>query len=56
MKIQQLAEKTGLTVYTLLFYEKEGLLNSRHVLREENNYRSWFVHNNKGFNFFNQDL
>ncbi len=41
MKIQQLAEKTGLTVYTIRFYEKEGLLDSRHVHREDNNYRNY---------------
>lgn len=41
MKIQELAEKTGLTAYTIRFYEKEGLLDSRHVQREENNYRNY---------------
>jgi MerR family copper efflux transcriptional regulator len=41
MKIQELAEKTGLTAYTIRFYEKEGLLDSRHVVREENNYRNY---------------
>ena len=41
MKIQELAEKTGLTAYTIRFYEKEGLLDSRHVRREENNYRHY---------------
>ncbi len=41
MKIQELAEKTSLTVYTIRFYEKEGLLDSRHVRREENNYRNY---------------
>lgn len=41
MKIQELAEMTGLTVYTIRFYEKEGLLNSLHVRREENNYRNY---------------
>lgn len=41
MKIRELAEKTGLTVYTLRFYENEGLLNSRHVQRDENNYRNY---------------
>ena len=42
MKIQELAEKTGLTAPTIRFYEKEGLLDSRHVHREENNYRDYF--------------
>lgn len=41
MKIQELAEKTGLSVYTIRFYEKEGLLDKRHVLREKNNYRNY---------------
>jgi len=41
MKIQELAKKTGLTVYTIRFYEKEGLLNSQHVRRDENNYRNY---------------
>lgn len=41
MKINELAEKTGLTVYTIRFYEKERLLDSRHVRREENNYRNY---------------
>lgn len=41
MKIQELADKTGLTAHTIRFYEKEGLLDSRHVQREENNYRNY---------------
>lgn len=41
MKIQELVEKTGLTVHTIRFYEKEGLLDSRHVRREKNNYRNY---------------
>ncbi|TGE31378.1 MerR family transcriptional regulator [Desulfosporosinus sp. Sb-LF] len=41
MKIKELAEKTGLTAYTIRFYEKEGLLDSRHVRREENDYRNY---------------
>lgn len=41
MKIQELAKKAGLTAYTIRFYEKEGLLDGRHVRREENNYRNF---------------
>jgi DNA-binding transcriptional MerR regulator len=41
MKIQELAEKTGLTAHTIRFYEKEGFLDNRHVQREENNYRNY---------------
>jgi Predicted transcriptional regulators len=41
MKIQELAEKMGLSVHTIRFYEKEGLLDNRHVQRERNNYRNY---------------
>ncbi|HLV98078.1 MAG TPA: MerR family transcriptional regulator [Ktedonobacterales bacterium] len=41
MRIHELAEQTGLTIHTIRFYEKEGLLDSRHVQREENNYRTY---------------
>jgi len=41
MKIHELAEKTGLTAPTIRFYEKEGLLDERHVQRQENNYRNY---------------
>ncbi|MCC3376119.1 MerR family transcriptional regulator [Cohnella sp. REN36] len=41
MKIQDLADKMGLTIHTIRFYEKEGLLDERHVRRESNNYRNY---------------
>ncbi len=41
MKIRELAEKSALSIHTIRFYEKEGLLDHRHVLREENNYRRY---------------
>lgn len=41
MKIQELAEQTGLSTHTIRFYEKEGLLDGRHVRREANNYRNY---------------
>ena len=41
MKINELAKKTGLTAPTIRFYEKVGLLDSRHVRRGENNYRDY---------------
>jgi MerR family transcriptional regulator, copper efflux regulator len=41
VKIQELAQQTGLTAYTIRFYEKEGLLDRRHVRREANNYRNY---------------
>ncbi len=40
MKVQELAEKSGLTAHTIRFYEKEGLLDSR-VRRDANNYRNY---------------
>ncbi|OZB94115.1 MerR family transcriptional regulator [Paenibacillus sp. XY044] len=42
MKIQVLAQRTGLTPPAIRFYEKEGLLDARHVRREENNYRDYY--------------
>lgn len=41
MRIKDLSEKTGLTAYTIRYYEKEGLLDHRHFLRDENNYRNY---------------
>lgn len=41
MKINELAKRTGLTTPTIRFYEKEGLLDTRHVRRGENNYRDY---------------
>ncbi|WP_145027562.1 MerR family transcriptional regulator [Paenibacillus sp. Y412MC10] len=41
MKIKVLAQRTGLTPPAIRFYEKEGLLDARHVQRGENNYRDY---------------
>ncbi|OCT13560.1 MerR family transcriptional regulator [Paenibacillus pectinilyticus] len=41
MKIQELGDLMGLTPHTIRFYEKEGLLDSRHIQRENNNYRNY---------------
>ncbi len=41
LKIQALAQETGLSVHTIRFYEKQGLLDSRHVVRESNHYRNY---------------
>ncbi|GIP50041.1 Mercuric resistance operon regulatory protein [compost metagenome] len=41
MKIQELADLMGLTPHTIRFYEKEGLLDGRHIQREQNNYRNY---------------
>ena len=41
MKINELAKLTGLTAHTIRYYEKEGLLDDRHIKREANNYRNY---------------
>ena len=41
MKVQELAERSGLTAHTIRFYEKEGLLDRRHVRRDPNHYRNY---------------
>jgi DNA-binding transcriptional MerR regulator len=41
IKIHELAAQTGLTAHAIRFYEREGLLDSRHVQREDNNYRQY---------------
>jgi MerR family transcriptional regulator, copper efflux regulator len=41
MKISELAAKTGVTVATIRFYEKVGLLPTRSLRRRENNYRDY---------------
>lgn len=41
MKIQELAQKTDLTPSAIRYYEKVGILDSRHVRRGENNYRDF---------------
>lgn len=41
MRIGELAERTGLSVDAIRFYEKKGLLNGNHLRRQENNYRNY---------------
>lgn len=41
MKISELASKTGLSVDTIRFYEKRGLLTEAHFERLPNNYRRY---------------
>ncbi|MDG0811302.1 MerR family transcriptional regulator [Cohnella rhizosphaerae] len=41
MKIQELAERIGLSVHAIRYYEKEELLDERHVRRDRNNYRHY---------------
>ncbi|MBX3082238.1 MAG: MerR family transcriptional regulator [Anaerolineae bacterium] len=41
MHISELAKLSGLSVDTLRFYEKQGLLSEHHFERQPNNYRSY---------------
>jgi DNA-binding transcriptional MerR regulator len=41
MKISELSEKTGISSYTLRFYEKKGLLDQYYIERNRNGYRSY---------------
>jgi MerR family transcriptional regulator, copper efflux regulator len=41
MRISLLAEKSGLSVDTIRFYEKQGLIDSTLVSRQANNYRDY---------------
>ena len=41
MRIGKLAERTGLTIDTIRFYEKRGLLDRTHMERSENGYREY---------------
>lgn len=41
MKIRELADKTGVSIDTIRFYEKKGLLDEHHVQRQANNYRDY---------------
>lgn len=41
MKINELTKRTDVTAPTIRFYEQQGLLDARHVRREENNYRDY---------------
>ena len=41
MKINEIADKTGLSTHTIRYYEKEGLLDYRHVTRNLNTYREY---------------
>ncbi|WP_238901076.1 MerR family transcriptional regulator [Clostridium sp. YIM B02500] len=43
MKINEVSKKTGLSISTIRFYEKEGLIPEKYVSRNANNYRSYSV-------------
>lgn len=41
MRISELAQKTGLPVDTIRFYEKKGLISRELIQRQRNNYRDY---------------
>lgn len=41
MLIGELAQQAGLTPSTIRFYEKKGLLDTRHLARMSNNYKEY---------------
>lgn len=41
MRVSELAKRTGLTVDTIRFYEKRGLIDREHLSRRENGYRDY---------------
>jgi DNA-binding transcriptional MerR regulator len=41
MLIGELAEKSGVSVYTIRFYEKQGVLGEQHYTRMSNGYRDY---------------
>jgi MerR family copper efflux transcriptional regulator len=41
MLIHEVSRITGLTHSTIRYYEREGLLDDRHIQRERNNYRHY---------------
>lgn len=41
MLISELAQQAGLTPDTIRFYEKKGLLDTRHIERRDNNYKEY---------------
>lgn len=41
MRISELATRSGLSVDTLRFYEKKGLIDSTLIQRQRNNYRDY---------------
>lgn len=44
MRIGELAQRSGLSIDTVRFYEKQGLLGAAHVRRSANGYRLYTTH------------
>jgi len=43
MKINEVSKKTGLSISTIRFYEKKGLIPEKYVSRDTNNYRNYSI-------------
>ena len=43
MKINEVSKKTELSISTIRFYEKQGLIPEKYVSRDSNNYRNYSV-------------
>jgi len=43
MKINEVSKKTKLSISTIRFYEKQGLIPEKYVSRDSNNYRNYSV-------------
>jgi len=41
MRISELATITGISIYTIRYYEKQGLISDLYVQRNGNNYRNY---------------
>jgi DNA-binding transcriptional MerR regulator len=41
MKINEVSKKTGLSISTIRFYEKQDLIPAKYVRRDSNNYRNY---------------
>ncbi|MBK1812844.1 MerR family transcriptional regulator [Clostridium sp. YIM B02505] len=41
MKINEVSKRTGLSISTIRFYEKQDLIPEKYVSRESNNYRNY---------------
>ena len=41
MKINEVSQKTGLSISTIRFYEKQDLIPAKYVSRDSNNYRNY---------------
>lgn len=54
MLINEVSHATGLTIPTIRYYEREGLLDERHVMRQSNDYRIYTEDTVKRLRHFRQ--